>query len=1022
MGATTVVVGDHYTVGGRDAVVTRVIRQTAGDGTVTLGEPDITLSVEMVSGVPLADVDDGHFAAFILASGDRYAVGLYHPGLGTRIAPAPMALKPIDETIIAAWLCPDITIRERGVAVEGAHVSFVLRRAGTEDEVVEHWYGADRFVDVGSGVEGEWRTDASGIVKHERADGSALEDIYFPRGHNALFQRVTDLRDPMAQPPGEHMQALWCYHKGHRVQVVEGIPAVIDFEGSTVTIAGEPNARAHLALYHASDQPAGYHQVAYNVVLDGAGDGTINNVIAGEYVVWQRPEEVGPPWSKVSPRKWLTVPEGGTNVNIDLGAMVAAPGAGLARIDVYDYGADAVSVDFYQGIAPCDYIASGSSLVHGVGDSFVVKTADTGYYVDSINGGDGCYEVTLRQKVLIIYIDDEGNALGNTWWRGSDGHRDFFRAIPVQYQLVEVDGLQPTVEFDDVPIGLLSEEPTYPWPAPTMVEGPPNEWAWADHYFWEVRARDGTVIAPITTWPEGDGLYDGDPIGSEDIERLTIVIEPDLRGGKLSGNVVALTDDEIEQAALPEAARMGLEFGRWQPVIEVRVIDDEGAAAAARTVAVCPYCQGPTHRFPSTVDYTFGYCTQCGSDARTYMRSPTVPEGGYDVRVVAYTPQQRIQVLLARWLRPVNYVENDDYVVANYAGLGLVRWVCQHPVLATWDGAFTDGDDADAIGAANGLDDPAYVQPKLAISALAGTGTYIIGAVLAGAVAHEFRATLAPGAATPWLLTQLPKIGGATPGGDAAAVHFADDITSIAADEQIPGGNLFTVVGDVPGLVQIQTPIEDLADTPWACQFLALPSDLAQFRGADGFTHVYVTGPDITHWWLDATGEWNSEVVISARTHGRICAWPEHGKSSPAHLVIVEAEAGAGRNIHCWRNAVAGHADSWEELSMPWEAAELIAAVDCPQRGEVIVVGHDQATGALQLKRGLRMPGGFEWQDPEAVTLTDPDTGASIDIDRADMEQLRGGQLSLVAIMPTGQLIRAVSGDAGLSWTVEDIS
>jgi hypothetical protein len=84
------------------------------------------------------------------------------------------------------------------------------------------------------------------------------------------------------------------------------------------------------------------------------------------------------------------------------------------------------------------------------------------------------------------------------------------------------------------------------------------------------------------------------------------------------------------------------------------------------------------------------------TDCRTYFITPTLAGADdWHTRWVrntasgAYTGR-----LIEGWPRPEEYNENDDYLVWDWQGLGIPRWVAVHLVLGTWDSqlGFVDGE------------------------------------------------------------------------------------------------------------------------------------------------------------------------------------------------------------------------------------------------------------------------------------------------------------------------------------------
>ena len=828
-------IGDKRTLNGVACTVVEVQHTTNADGGVALDTPYVGLSVFKATGVPIAFVNDEHFCAFVLKADDGvsgYAAGVYHPAIGERIGDLD-AVPPVSYSAIVGWACPTITVMHNGVPVAGAYVTFQARRVSVDDGTVVSLAGADRFVDLGGGTSGEWMTDANGVVRQNLGDGSELQPIYFANGEGAPYQRVTDLRDTHAAAPTEHLAELRCYHRGIHVVVEEGQDVTINLGGGAIDVTGDAGAFAEAWLEDVQQESTLHFAYYGAVVLDGGGEGTIAGLAPGKYCVVQREDGDGAPWEKYSPRKWVTVgTSGSASVTLD---ALAAPPAGKSWLWVYDYGADEVAGTLYEEIG-----ISATPAVYGSGtgkiefntayvSAVLVLDGITGNFINLVTEGDCCYEATARGKVIIICADEEYAPYAASWWRDDLPHRDVPWHWPMPCRLVENTERTTGADFVEIPAGFASANPVPYRPAPTWV--PPNfpsegYWSWAADYDWRVVYLDGSpydTVGPSEN--NADGLWNTG--ADRDTQICGGIISPKLTGGKLSGNAVDGLVPRITGAT--EAARMGLEWGAWEKT-EVRVVTNADAtgeqvgAVAVRVGEVCPYCIGPVWRWPTSTR-THGYCCQCGSDARTYARTPTVSAGSYDVRVVTYRPgRAAANVLLTKWLRPVNYLETDAYLVADWQGLGLSRWAAQHVVLASWAaGAFADGDDNADIATANGLSATVYVQPKLLPGTIASTVSYTVTCTMADTTSENFTATLPAGQSAPVMLTRQSKVAAATGAVTPTVADFIADVTGIAvASGQDGGVNSFTVVADVPAYVNAQTPFANQKQTHWACQLRVL--------------------------------------------------------------------------------------------------------------------------------------------------------------------------------------------------------
>ncbi|HUT60103.1 MAG TPA: hypothetical protein VNA25_19830, partial [Phycisphaerae bacterium] len=875
MGAT-VTIGDKRTVAGIHLTVVEVQHTTDADGKVTFatGAGEIKLTVEKAPDEALASVTDPLFTAFVLrADADQtgrmgsglpetrgegeglFGVGVQHPALGERIGA--LTELPIIETITMGWKCPEITIKHNGVEQEGAHVTFVLRRRSDLEDggVVEHWFGADRFKGLtwseewqsyvaGDTAQGEWETDADGIVHQNFGDGSGLHEIYFPNGDGALFQRIGDHRDEGSGAPTEYAEEVRCYYRGSWVVVHEGQEVEIDLTGASIVIQGEPDWRAFAWMEDVGAFTGEDLQHTYgSVALDGSGQGTIAGLQGGRYVIVQRKflNPVTPDWTGIARRIWADVAEGQTKAITLPAGETPSPGNVLGYI--YTEGATlADDAGLYARAVNGDNPPPAPTATGGRMDCTlpygppVIITATAAAEVRDIFLSPGkCFEIVLGGRFIIVTrsdVDDRGEA---RWWNGLDAHENL-NADERAYILRCDNAAVQDRTFKQRDGALVSEPTPYRLPYEWVYDPFLDESRWTvpgspEYLTWSfIDAGSGAPIPGFTglSLPHWPGFQDAGHAGNDETADGTSVgslgSQPTLRGGKVSGDCVDDHDQLIDDDQQPEAARLGIEYGDTGTSIELRVLatptdpDDETRAMAVRNANVCPYCLGPVWRAPSAGSYIYGFCTQstCGNDARPYLRTPTLAAGAYDCRAVRYAAGKRSSIKLTRWLRPVNYIENDDYLQLYH---GYPRWVAQHPTLASWgEGGFTDGDDAAEIVSTNGLEEGTglYVQPKILPADIAGDADYIIRCTNPDGKTRDKRAHLNVGRKDPLRLTRARKTGGAD-GDNPSAFDWISDIYGIDSEE--PGFNSFAVVGESPALVMGQTPVANTADTPWACQF-----------------------------------------------------------------------------------------------------------------------------------------------------------------------------------------------------------
>lgn len=1123
MASGTIRVGDEFAIAGAPSQVIEVIHTTDASGVVTFAEADVALTVQQSAGVALASVSDTNFCAFVLQGIDetaKYAVGVYHPELGLRIAPSPMSIKPIGGiTIAMGFACPEITIEHDGVAQADEYVTFTVERQTTADQLVGHIYGADRFTNTGSNTFGEWMTSSGtgggwnvagagdancngdytadgalngkakyvnsaskyifwssgnscwcigdvageiayytgtgadlpanawatepgwgtdpaptvsgseasrvGVVKHNRADGSSLQQIYFPFGEGALFQREGDLRDDEADKPDEYAATVWCYHRGDRVRVVEGEAVTLNWTTGSIAFTGTPGAKAYPSLEDVHTSAVGTY-----VILDGSGEGTVAGLTPGYYVCEERPADDN--WRSMAVRTSCQVTAGATT-NVTLPAL-ASPPAGKNWLDIYDYEDTPISGDLYaETVVAGDpanpvLIASGSRIEFAWADFApedprgVVFIGDTAFQVipTSPQSDRTCYQATARARGILT---PSGGAY-LVWWEGTTPHRDLmWDSFKPPFILRERDGRQSDVAFEGIPRGVRSGL-VHVRPAPTWdytPDPPLGFWDWGDaNYEWDVVDPEGTLIWDMTCGSAG-GLYGPNEITDKYGLQLASVRDRGdyLVGGKLSGDIVDGHFTRIHSGNLTEANRYGLEWGDWQRC-GVRVLSGDGGTDNVRAGCItgntCPSCYGPVWRWPSVGGYVYGYCAQtgCKADARTWIRAPSVGGGGYDVRVLRYRPGKLSYRLLDKWLRPVDYIENGG----NYV-------TCTHPTLATWElGVFTDGDDNAAIAATNSLTNTVYVQPKIVPTSISEEATYTISCTMADGRARDFTVSLQAGLDKPQQITTRAKVDPADAEGVAtpADCDFIADVTNITSslEEDL---NTFLVVADVPAFIDAQTPIAELTQTPWACQFLSLfgqpDTDVGRI---DGITHLV---------WADDGSIYYSQVDDGLEGWRYGALEPEAGRVQKK-LVMDGATTGPWDNpsvtrLPTDRIVVTGHDRGRAKTVayVTWNQGETWEAVGMLGEGLTLVNAKADRSGVIH---AAGYSGGSMWyqrSDDEGETLCEFGEGGTVrEVSLSDAQQpgivpMPDGRV--VVVVALNNVVRPmVSSNGGETWAVAD--
>jgi hypothetical protein len=376
-------------------------------------------------------------------------------------------------------------------------------------------------------------------------------------------------------------------------------------------------------------------------------------------------------------------------------------------------------------------------------------------------------------------------------------------------------------------------------------------------------------------------------------------------GGKYEGSVVeADRSREITVEKLPEAARLGLEFGKWTQPLEHRSESPlplgEGPGVRVLTFGdwECPYCGGPAWCEP-TGAYVRGFCVQCGTDARSTFitQSLAAVDGWFDRVVKMRSSGFSVDRLIPGWPRPEEYAEADEYLIDDWEGLGLPRWVAVHLVFGAWsNGVFTDGESiADAESRLNRTVGP--VQLKLLLTSnYDGAGQTLRVACTRPDGTSEWRTVTVPAGASAGDLFPLnwyPH--------DAYPKGYYTDVTAM---EKLAGnGAVYAViVNDGPAWHSTAgIAIRHHAHSPYACDVALSQRDPFLVEDFAGRLHlVYLREGRVMHRTLEGTcAPWSPATDVTAQAN-----WPrpcrEPSLSPLPHGELVVAADSQGTRL--WRS------------------------------------------------------------------------------------------------------------------------
>ncbi|MBC7287301.1 MAG: hypothetical protein H5T86_04490 [Armatimonadetes bacterium] len=886
---TTVSAGDVYKIGGQTMTVVEVRRWTDENGVVAFEQAPVIARLYRLAGDPLVVGFDEHFACFLLQAPDgrSFSVGVYHPGLGERIQPAVPRVPPFMEDFVMCWAPGRVRVLIDGQPAENKAVSIVLESRTAEGAAMcllpdkykllmwsDEWQA---LVDSGQ-RDGCYKTDASGYV-YNAALG---EPLMFPRGHGAWGQRHDDRLHDGSPPPAEYVERVWLYFRGQRVELREGEDATLDWRTGTLVVTGPSHAWVSATLEHVGNDPT---SVTCRVTqqIPPSGQLTIQGLYPGRYCLSAWLPGSGTDerdWSRIARRQWVEVAPGQTAT---VEVQFQEPPPGYRLIYVYTSGADSEAGIKVWGLLFSGYEVlgqtdqSGAVLVPSFPPPMDLLVNDPYWGYQQIRGDGPTYEATLAGYVVLglgLGFGGEGG-----WWAfPGEAHEHLDGLVPDWGVKVVQTG--ETIPVLAVPIGARTEVPV-PHLPPGEIDG------------WNFIPPEATYDIVLVD-PDGKTvcvLQEAGEVARDGTDWSLLVLRP--LGGKAWGDLLQHKPDQSTDPALPEAARIGLEHGEWLPAVWFRAWRQDAGGRQAWLGWVCPYCLCMTWVWPGT---GYGYCPQCGTDARTYMHGPPLTEGTWNIKFVVCGPNRaRHEIACSHWYRPLEYAENDDFL-AVYRGLP--RWVCRHPVLGEWNsGVWLPGTDVEELEAEwCNEDHRLLVRPKLQIAGqIAGDAVYRLRYRTDGGTLKHLDFRLENGGQGIKLLNLAAPVVAETRGPEAAL--FVREVTSVSLLEpEVDPGNHFYVVGDVPSLIVQPLRIKLAEASHFALQLglVRAVSGPDLCRTPDGRLFIaYVQDGDI---WVaqrpSPQAPWSTPVRITA---GGCYADPSIAALPTGALVVAYTDLSAGQ-------------------------------------------------------------------------------------------------------------------------------
>lgn len=855
------------------------------------------------------------------------------PYWGVRVQPAEFSAAPGDETFVMGY-------RLRGRVLHGgqptadANVSLELVQRCARDGDLTMWDSQEYNVLVYSPTLGTW-VEGAEVRAPVRTGPDGRWSWIAPRGHGAAYQRAGDWihggADGDGLLPERYLAEVWACHEGRRAQVVEGVEATLDVNSAQLLVRGTPGAWLKVG---AMDDTGSAH------LVPSSGEVLLTGLAPAEYSVVQFRRTGGGDWDSTfgCPRVSVEVDEGAQAVvqmapleqylpedNMLAGRVYESPGVAAANVDV-------VALDLEEGeiagvLARTDANGFWSVYVppEGLGGQPIVHDPEWGTV--PILGGPYS-DIVLGARA---YSGWTSETRAEPWRKGGYGHKNY----PVDPACVAVEDAVTGTRYATAETrygGWTTQEalPKYRFiadPAELLATGP-------ELRTYNIRCGDEVMEAgfslpsqPFEDWETPTGCYRA--AGHFPAMKL-------LLGGKVHGNVLWDAPARVG-TDLPEAARMGLEFGELRPGVEVRSGGHDGQlTGSALTGDLCPYCGAPAERQPGDGVATQGYCTQCAvafsdpsaMDCRTHFRTVTGEPGRKRLR--AGTPRQlrRAWQDVAYHWRPDHYDEVDAYVTQTGPGqrTNAPRWVAKHgdelaaPGLASFDGDLTPpfqaGHDLPYYSALPSVArDLGVAQAKIVFARgyrLPISVEVDVDCVLADGSQETRRIALAaglkgPGPDDPFgdavRLCTIPKLRAETlvsPYRGSGQYRGIADIR-LVSPQSAPGVR-FRIVCDVPFLASpLGVPVTRAASAPVALQLSGRWGD--PHLACDGLGQIFALYTDDgevrVHRRPGLLGEWDAGTVVGG---DGLASQPWAGKGGSGGLQVVYQVEGMGTMAASSRN------------------------------------------------------------------------------------------------------------------------
>ncbi len=833
--------------------------------------PDVMLdavNVYLVEELPEAGIPEPT-GQYVVMVDDQY--------WGRRIEPAAFAPAPFERHVAMGYRLQG-RILESGTAVAGANVSLKLSLQTAEDGGATVWDSLEYNELVWDSQLGTYVAGANVYAPIRTASDGRWQFIA-PKGHGALYQREGDMRDDTtetaAQGLARYVATTECAYKGRLVEVVEGTEAVVDILSGTLQITGEPGSHLLVGTIENPGQP--YTVPTGGTVTIAGLPQAEHTIVAFKLLPWGAWD---PTWS--CPREIVQVSRGAT-ASITLQPMEHYTDEDVICGRVYErFGVPAGGIDIVTVDMETAEIIEVIATTDGAG--FWSADVPPGGF-----GGEPCIHDAAWGSMPVLGMPYSDIVLGaraysahyetykpEAWRCPERGHANFQFCPDTVSVRTPGGGLVATTPIEYGGWVTTATLPKYQY----VEDLEELIWYGAQPRVYDLMVNGECVIADFELRSQP---FEGTDTPAGNLRAAGFYPEAKfLLGGKAHGNVLKGRREPVK-ADLPEAARVGLEFGEHDPHVEVRALRDGSEPRSCVSDLVCPYCGGPADHDPGG-PFLRGHCQQCAAafgradamDCRSYFQTPTIAatdEDHYELRLAQLWDGAGAwsRAVGCHW-RPDMYEESDDFLTQSGPGqvTNAPRWVARHvdqlgdgKGFGKFDGdqtpAFIRGHDLDYF---EGLSEITHTMASTQLTLVFAAGyvtpmTYVVevDCKRADGAIETKHMTIPAGAAGP---------DASDPLGDAITVVETEKLCAEDKESPHEGVGLYVGVADVR--------LVEPASAP-GCRF-SIVNDVPLLASTDGIPVNAATATPVA---LQMTGAWGSPHVMDDAVGQVFLLWVEEG-------------------------------------------------------------------------------------------------------------------------------------------------